>query len=249
MALVLRHAYVREHEDGNRGIHADSTDAEILEYTSGYSVNGQFPKVPPRYWVVCIKKGGDQARLWSVVENQGEAENDGGLRLLDISETDHMSDLRKRLVVGWRSPRTWWIRGVTAATYPFVGITDAEPVPFPGFDRLALSHMRVENLYRTIELNPGQRERIEQIVLMKLHRQQTGNDERLRQITVEARTVEMNQAKLLEAHYADAVPRELFLTHQRRLNAEQASLSSERTKLKAENTEIRQRLCDALDLL
>jgi len=30
-ALVIRHAYVREHEDtGLQGIHADSTDDEIL---------------------------------------------------------------------------------------------------------------------------------------------------------------------------------------------------------------------------
>jgi len=147
-ALVLRHAYVREHEDGNRGIHADSTDTEILEYTSGYSVSGQFPKIPPRYWVVFIKEGGDQARLWSVVENHGEAENDGALRRFDISETEHMSDLRKRLVVGWRSPRTWWMRGVTAATYPVVGIADAEPIPFPGFDRLVLSHVQLQAVMR-----------------------------------------------------------------------------------------------------
>ncbi|WP_238476458.1 hypothetical protein [Agromyces mariniharenae] len=64
-ALVIRHAYVREHEDsGLPGIHADSTDAEILEYTRTQSANTmRFPAHPPRLWVVFIREGGDQARL------------------------------------------------------------------------------------------------------------------------------------------------------------------------------------------
>lgn len=32
-ALVIRHAYVREHEDGTIGIHGDSSETEILAYT------------------------------------------------------------------------------------------------------------------------------------------------------------------------------------------------------------------------
>jgi hypothetical protein len=38
--LVIRHAYVREHEDtGTQGIHASSTDEEILRYTNEQSMN------------------------------------------------------------------------------------------------------------------------------------------------------------------------------------------------------------------
>ncbi|CCH77521.1 hypothetical protein BN12_200017 [Nostocoides japonicum T1-X7] len=114
---------------------------------------------------------------------------------------------------------------------------------------IAQVEQRVADLYRTIELNPAQRERIEQIVLVKLHRQQAVNDERLTQIAVEAQTIDANQAKLLEAYYAGAIPRELFLTHQRRLNAEQANLVREKAKMESNNADIRQRLCDALDLL
>ena len=147
-AIVIRHAYVREHSDGYRGIHADSTDADILEYTRGYSATGPFPAVPPRYWVVFIKEGGSQARLWSVVENRGEIESDDGLRRFDVSETEHMAELRKRLVLGGRSPRTWWMRGTTAAGYPVEGIADAEPIPFPGFDRLVLSYPQLQAVMR-----------------------------------------------------------------------------------------------------
>lgn len=108
---------------------------------------------------------------------------------------------------------------------------------------------RVEDLYRTIELNPGQRERVEQIVLAKLHRRQAVNDQRLEVIAVETETVEANQAKLPEAYYADAIDREVFRTHQRRLNTEETNLVREKARLESENAEIRQRVCDALDLL
>lgn len=149
-AIVIRHAYVREHADsGLRGIHADSTDAEILAYTQNQSASTRsFPAVPPRLWIVFIREGGDQARLWSVTENRGEVSNDGVRRVFDVIQSDHMADLRNRLVIGWRSPRTWWMNGKTAATYPVVGIADAEPIPFPGFDRLVLSYEQLQAVMR-----------------------------------------------------------------------------------------------------
>ena len=149
-ALVIRHAYVREHEDsGLVGLHVDSTHAEILEYTRNQSTDvRKFPATPPPLWVVFIREGGDQARLWSVVENRGEVANNGILRTFDLVESEHMADLRRRLVVGWRSPRTWRMNATTAASYPVVGIADAEPVPFPGFDRLVLSHVQLQAVMR-----------------------------------------------------------------------------------------------------
>lgn len=149
-ALVVRHAYVREHEDsGLLGFHADSTDAEILEYTSIQSTNTQrFPSAPPPLWVVFIREGGDQARLWAVVENRGEVTSTELLRTFDVSVTDHMADVRGRLVIGWRSPRTWRMSAATAANYPVVGIADAQPLPFPGFDRLVLSYTQLQAVMR-----------------------------------------------------------------------------------------------------
>jgi hypothetical protein len=149
-ALVIRHAYVREHEDsGISGIHADSTDEEILEYTRNQSANARrFPADPPRFWAVFIREGGDQARLWGVVENRGEIANDGVRRIFDLVVSAHMAELHGRLVVGWRSPRTWWMRASTAASYPVMGIADAEPVPFPGFDRLVLDYAQLQAVTR-----------------------------------------------------------------------------------------------------
>lgn len=90
----------------------------------------------------------DQARLWAVVENRGEVINNGIIRTFDIVESEHMADLRGRLVVSWRSPRTWRMNATTAASYPVVGIADAEPIPFPGFDRLVLNYPQLQAVMR-----------------------------------------------------------------------------------------------------
>lgn len=149
-AQAIRHAYVREHEDtGLPGIHADSTDEEILAYTSQQSARGRiFPAEPPPIWVVFVREGGDRARLWSVLENRGEISSDGALRTFDLVVSDLLADLRNRLVIGWKSPRTWRLNGPTAANYPVMEIADAQPVPFPGFDRLILSHERLQAVMR-----------------------------------------------------------------------------------------------------
>lgn len=144
-AIVIRHAYTTEPD----GIHADSTDNEILAYTRTQSASPRkFLAVPPRLWVVFIREGGGEARLWSVVENRGEAWNDGVRRAFDLVQSDHMEELRNRLVVGWKSPRTWWMRGGTAAPYPVNAIADAEPIPFPGFDRLVLNYPQLQAVMR-----------------------------------------------------------------------------------------------------
>ena len=78
-ALVIRHAHVREHEDsGFLGIHANSNDEEILEYTRNQSANvRRFYAAPPHYWVIFIREGGDQSRLWAAVAKRDEIANDG----------------------------------------------------------------------------------------------------------------------------------------------------------------------------
>jgi hypothetical protein len=149
-ALAIRHAYVREHEDsGRQGIYNDSTDAEILRYTREQSTNPRrFPALPPRTWVVFVPEGGSRARLWSVLENRGETSNDGRLRTFDLVAPGLMADLQSRLVIAWRSPRAWWLKGPTAAGYPVMEIADAQPVPFPGFDRLVLDHAQLQAVMR-----------------------------------------------------------------------------------------------------
>ncbi|MTD13524.1 GIY-YIG nuclease family protein [Nakamurella sp. YIM 132087] len=149
-ALVLRHAHVQSHDDGGLpGLHADSTPAEILAYTAEQASDPRlFPAQPPPLWIVFVREGGDRARLWSVLENRGEITNDGKLRTFDLVESDRLSDLRDRLVIGWPSPRNWRINAGTAATYPVLEIADAAPPRFPGFDSLVLDHARLRAVMR-----------------------------------------------------------------------------------------------------
>ena len=111
--LVIRHAYVREHEDGSAPIHADSSDDDVLAYTREQSSNTRtFPKNPAPVWVVFLPEGGDRARLWSVLTNHGEVSDDGTLRTFELTSSNILEDLRNRLVIGWRSPRTWRLGGL-----------------------------------------------------------------------------------------------------------------------------------------
>lgn len=143
--IAIRHAYTTE----RGGIHADSTDDEILAYTAEQSTSTQkFLAMPPKYWVVFIREGGAEARLWAVVENRGEIWNDGARRGFDLVKTGHMTELRNRLVIGWRPARRWWMRAATAAAYPVNSIADAEPIPFPGFDNLVLSYPQLQAVMR-----------------------------------------------------------------------------------------------------
>lgn len=148
-ALAIRHSFVAMHEDGEAGIHADSTDAEILAYTSRQSLTSRhFPADPPRTWLVFVTDGSYRARLWRVLENHGEVHRDDTLRHFDLRETGALADLQDRLVIHWPAPITWRVHGATAADYPVLEIADAAREPFPGFDRLRLSHATLQAVLR-----------------------------------------------------------------------------------------------------
>ncbi len=83
-----------------------------------------------------------------MVENRSEISNDGILRIFDLAVSDHMADLRNRLVIRWRSPRIWRPTGPIATAYPVMEIADAEPVPFPGFDRLMFDCVQLQAAMR-----------------------------------------------------------------------------------------------------
>ncbi|MEJ5914394.1 hypothetical protein [Pseudokineococcus sp. 1T1Z-3] len=98
--------------------------------------------------MVFLREDGDRARLWSVLGNRGEVADDGVWRTFDLVEPEHLADLKDRLVVGWRSPRTSRLPGPTAPGYPVVRIADAHPQSFPGFDLLVLDRAQLEAVVR-----------------------------------------------------------------------------------------------------
>lgn len=145
--MAIRHAYVKIHKDGYPGIHADSTEREILTYTSTQSLSG-FAKKPPQYWVILLPAQGARARLWQIVENLGEIPSSEQHRSFDLRSVDLLSDLNGRCVIQWGSPRAWWVHGATAAKYPILEVTDVEPELFPGFDHLVVDHDRLQAVVR-----------------------------------------------------------------------------------------------------
>lgn len=81
------------------------------------------------------------------------------------------------------------------------------------------------------------------------HRRQAVNNERIEEIAEKTKTIEANHTKLRDAYYADAIPRDLFLTSQRHLKTEPSELALEKAKLETDSADIEQRIRDALDLL
>lgn len=95
-----------------------------------------------------LPEGGDRARLWSVVVNRGEIPTDGWSREFDLEQSNHLSELKMRLVIGWRAPRRWHVKAASAANYPVKEIVDAAPVRFPGFTALVLDYPQLQAVIR-----------------------------------------------------------------------------------------------------
>lgn len=105
LALVIRHPFVREHEDNYLlGIHADSTDAEILEYTRSQSLNTMRFRPPSRRngWSSSEKVPTrlNSGLLWRIVRKRLTTVS---FACLTSSNLKHMADLRGRLVLGRKS--------------------------------------------------------------------------------------------------------------------------------------------------
>ncbi len=139
--LVIRHSF-STHPEGLHGPE-DLTEARVLEYTRWQSTSTRsFPALPPRYWVVLIADGKQRSRLFAAYENHGEVESErtDSARAFDLSPSTFLAPLANRLVVEWSSPRRWHRRAVNAAGLPVLEIADRDKVPFPGFDRVLLTH-------------------------------------------------------------------------------------------------------------
>lgn len=137
--VVVRHTYTV----GGLETAADLTADKVLEYTRWQTLNNKLGKTPPRLWLVFMADGARRSRLLTAYENRGELETERtlGLRKFDLHPSDLLSGLRGRLVVEWsRDPVNWAKLAATASTFPVIEIADPEAVPFPGFDRVLVTH-------------------------------------------------------------------------------------------------------------
>lgn len=145
---IVRHVF-KPHDPSSLRGPEDLTEDRVLAYTRSQSVSPRrFPATPPRYWVILIADGQRRSRLYGVFENRGEvlSERSATYRFFDLHPSDFLAPLADRLVVEWTSPRNWHRRATNAASLPVLEIADRDKVPFPGFDRVRLTHHELKEM-------------------------------------------------------------------------------------------------------
>lgn len=144
--LVIRHTFKAEGLASPR----DATAEGVITYTRRQAATGgKFPRNPPKWWLVFLADGGRRSRFYGAYENHGEAveERDAINRFFNLEESDLLDSLDGRLVVDWSQDFINWVKpGESAAYFPVVEISDPDAVPFPGFDRVALSYAELQDV-------------------------------------------------------------------------------------------------------
>ncbi len=107
----------------------------------------------------------------------------------------------------------------------------------------------VEEAYLRIKLYPEQRQTLEKIALARLRRRMESLEIRAAEGTAQLQQIDEHRSKLLEAHYAGAIPRELFLTEQRRLNKAQANATKDLAEATLDTSTAERDIRDTLDLV
>ncbi|GFG97360.1 GIY-YIG nuclease family protein [Mycobacterium timonense] len=145
---LIRHSFKTSDDGGLQGPE-DLIEERVREYTRYQGISArQFPANPARYWVILIADGQRRSRLYGTYENFGEVatERTATRRYYDLRRSSFLAPLADRLVVEWGNPRTWHRRAITAAKLPILEIADRDTVPFPGFDRVLLTHHELREM-------------------------------------------------------------------------------------------------------
>ncbi|HCC35920.1 MAG TPA: hypothetical protein DEQ02_10000 [Ruminococcaceae bacterium] len=108
---------------------------------------------------------------------------------------------------------------------------------------------QVENLYRYISFKPEFRKKLENWLLTEIRKTTAGFEAERREMELEKDKMSRQQRKLLEVHYADAIPLELFKEEQRKL-AESICAIDQRIQMQCDQSgEIETKLSETLELL
>ena len=107
----------------------------------------------------------------------------------------------------------------------------------------------VADLYRHIHITPDERHAIEKYLRLELDHIYARQHTHIQKLTTQARKLKTQQAKLLEAHYADAIPLDLLKTEQARLTRELDHVTRELATHTADREHLEHRLTEALALL
>jgi hypothetical protein len=143
--VILRHTFT----EGGLESPSDLTPDKVLDYTRRQGINNKLGRTPPRFWLIFMADGGRRSRFLIAYENHGEvtAELTETLRYFDLRPSEVLSSLIGRLVVEWSPDAVNWAKSAaTASTFPVIEIADPEVVPFPGFDRVLITHAELQSI-------------------------------------------------------------------------------------------------------
>jgi site-specific DNA recombinase len=106
----------------------------------------------------------------------------------------------------------------------------------------------VVEVYRSIQLSPDLRNEVESKLLAALRRSSADRDDERETLQRRIDEIKRQQAKLLQAHYADAIPLDLLGTEQERLGRERTDIEDKLRNMTADHQRIEDKLSVALDL-
>ena len=108
---------------------------------------------------------------------------------------------------------------------------------------------QMQEVYRQLFVSEADRQEIERYLLAELGRIEGEKDRSVRSLTVRRTNLEDERRRLLQAHYAGAVPLELLKEEQDRLGRELAGIQRQLDAYQADATLVRAHVEQALDLL
>ena len=108
---------------------------------------------------------------------------------------------------------------------------------------------QMQEVYRRLHVSEADRQEIERYLLAELARIEGEKDRNVRSLTVRRTNLEDERRRLLQAHYAGAVPLELLKEEQDRLGRELAGIQRQLDAYQADAKLVRAHVEQALDLL
>ncbi len=108
---------------------------------------------------------------------------------------------------------------------------------------------KVEALYKTISLSTSDRQRIENAILEQITATSRDSIEHRKNLKLKKDQLERERQRLLQAHYADAIPLELLKTEQDRIAKTLATIETDLASLTDQDTTARANLAGLLELL
>lgn len=192
------------------------------------------PLVDERTWrkvqeMLTLKRTGEKERTHNHYLKSSVFCGSCGARLIITNAKNHYGVVYPYFVCGSRHQK----RNDCTAKAVLIADVEAEVIEF----------------YKSVQLTAEVRGAIEQRLLTALDKLTAAQDEERQTLTTRLYQLKDQQAKLLQAHYAGAVPLDLLASEQERLGQQRASVEQQLDAMQTSHESLRANLRSALDLV